>query len=146
MISYSNYWLEKAELLQCLKSHHVRTLMDSQHFKGSETLFKSARQYFCDIFWSLSKKISSKNSFLEVSEILRFFLTILTRDNKYNLSGKSSVWRNQFKCYYHKINKNFLNFFLHLGNLRKILNTLKEKSSLRVDFLLKLLTGKSGVT
>ena len=83
MISYSNYWLEKAELLQCLKSHHVRTLMDSQHFKGSETLFKSARQYFCDIFWSLSKKISAKNSFLEVSEILRFFLTILTPDNKY---------------------------------------------------------------
>ena len=28
----------------------VRTLMDSQHFKGSETLLKSAWQYFCDLF------------------------------------------------------------------------------------------------
>ena len=45
----------------------VRTLMDSQHVKGSETQFKSAWQYFRDIFWWLWKKISSKKSFLKVS-------------------------------------------------------------------------------
>ena len=28
----------------------VRTLLDSQHVKGSETLLKSARKYFCQIF------------------------------------------------------------------------------------------------
>ena len=28
----------------------VRTLMDSEHVKGSERLLKSARQYFCHIF------------------------------------------------------------------------------------------------
>ena len=91
MISYWNYRLEKAELLQCLKSHRVRTLMDSQYVKGSETLLKSARQCFCDIFWSLSKKISPINAFLEVSEILRVFLTRLTPDNKYILSVKANV-------------------------------------------------------
>ena len=31
----------------------VRTLMGSEHVKGSEKFLKSARQYFCDIFCSL---------------------------------------------------------------------------------------------
>ena len=91
VISYWNYRLENAELLKCPKSHRVRTLMDSQCFKGSETRLKSARQFFCHIFWSLLKKISSKNSFLEVSEISRLFVSILTPDNKYVLSLKASV-------------------------------------------------------
>ena len=65
--------------------------MDSQYIKGAETLLKSPRQCFYDIFWSLSKKISPINAFLEVSEILRLFLTIFTPDNKYILSVKASV-------------------------------------------------------
>ena len=73
------------------KKPRVRTLMDSQHVKGSETLLKSAPQYFGDIFWSLWKKISSKNYFLEVSEILRLFFNILTSDDKYSLSVKASA-------------------------------------------------------
>ena len=70
------------------KKPRVRTLMDSQHvkgFKGSESLLKSARQYFCHIFWSLWKEISSKNSVLVVFEILRVFIIILILDDKYSL-------------------------------------------------------------
>ena len=73
------------------KKPRVRTLMDSQHVKGSETLLKSARQYFCHIFWSLWKNMSSKNSLLVVSEILRLFVNILTPDEKYSLSVKAGV-------------------------------------------------------
>ena len=69
----------------------IRTLINSQHVKGSETLLKSARQYFCHIFWSLWKKISSKNSVLVVSEILRLFVNILTPDDKHSLSVKAGV-------------------------------------------------------
>ena len=69
----------------------VRNLMDSQHVKVSERLLKSARQYFCHIFWSLWKNMSSKNSLLVVSEILRLFVNILTPDEKYSLSVKASV-------------------------------------------------------
>ena len=69
----------------------IRTLMDSQHVKVSERLLKSARQYFCHIFWSLLKKIRSKNSFLVVSEILRLFVNILTPNDKHSLSIKASV-------------------------------------------------------
>ena len=43
----------------------VRTLMDSQHVKGTETLFKISQHYFCQIFLILWKKIGSKNSFLD---------------------------------------------------------------------------------
>ena len=69
----------------------VRTLIDSQQVKGSEKLLKSARQYFCQSFWSLWKEISSKNSVLVDSEILRMFLNILTPNEKYSLSVKASV-------------------------------------------------------
>ena len=69
----------------------VRTLMDSEHVKGSKALHKSAWQYFCHISWSLWKKISSKNSVLEVSEILRLFFNILPPDDKYSLLVEASV-------------------------------------------------------
>ena len=68
------------------KKPRVRTLMDSQHVKGSETLLKSAREKFRQIFSSFSKKISSENAVSVVSEILRLFVNILTPDDKYSLS------------------------------------------------------------
>ena len=73
------------------KKPRVRTLMESQHVERSETLLNSKRQYFCYIFWSLLENISTKNSFLEVSEILRLFVNILTPDDLYSLSVKASV-------------------------------------------------------
>ena len=73
------------------KNPRVRTLIDSQHVKGSEKLLKSARQHFAQIWWSLWKKIISKNSILLVSQILRLFVNILTPDDKYSLLVKESV-------------------------------------------------------
>ena len=69
----------------------VRTLMDTQDVQGSETLLKSSQQYFCRISWSLSKKFSSKNSVLVVSEILRLFVNLLTSDDESSLPVKASV-------------------------------------------------------
>ena len=68
----------------------VRTIKENEHVKGSETLLKSAQQYFCHIFLSLWKVIRSKNSFLVASEILRLFVNILTPDDKDSLSVKAS--------------------------------------------------------
>ena len=110
-----------------LKKTRVKTLMDSQHVKGSEILHKSARQYFSHIFLSLWEKITSKNCVLVVPETLRLFVNILTPDDKYSLSVKASVYCNQFKCHYLKNKKSFQNFFLHFRNLHKIWNTLKKK-------------------
>ena len=128
------------------KKLRVRTFIDSQHGKRSETLLNSVRQYFCYIFWSLSKKISSKTSFLEVSEILRLFLTIVTPNNEYILSIKASVEHNKLKCNYLKINNIFLTSFFHFWNLHIIWNSFKRKLILRGDFFLELLTGNRGVT
>ena len=69
----------------------VRTPMVSQHVKGSKRLLKSARQDFCHIFWPLQNEISSTNSVLVVSEILRLFVNILTSDDKYSLSVKATA-------------------------------------------------------
>ena len=73
------------------KKPRVRTLMDSQHVKMSKRLLKSAEQYICLIFWSLSKEIPSKNSVLVVSEILRLFGNRLTPNDKDSLSVKATV-------------------------------------------------------
>ena len=73
------------------KKPRVRTLMDSQDVKGSETLHKSAQQYFSHIFWSLWKEISSKNSVLVASEFFRLFVNLLTPHDKCSLSLKASV-------------------------------------------------------
>ena len=76
------------------KKLRVRTLMDSQDIKRSETMHESARQYFSDIFWSVWKRISSKNVFLVVSEILTLLVNIFTPDDKDSLSLKAGVSRN----------------------------------------------------
>ena len=76
----------KSQVTKMPKKSHVRTLMDIQHVKGTETLLQSARQYFCHILWPLSRKISSKNSVLVVSEILKLLVKSLTPDDKYSLS------------------------------------------------------------
>ena len=73
------------------KKPRVGTLMKDQHVKESERLLKSARQYFCHIFWSLWKIINSKIYVLVVSEILELFVNILTPDGKYSLSVKAGV-------------------------------------------------------
>ena len=73
------------------KKTRVRTLMGSQHVRGSKALLKSAQQYFCQIFWSLWKETTSKKSLLVVSEILRRFFNILTPAENYFLSVKANV-------------------------------------------------------
>ena len=45
------------------KKPRVRTLTDSQHVKGSETLHKSARKYFSHIFDHSEKKSTRKTFF-----------------------------------------------------------------------------------
>ena len=73
------------------KKRRVGALKESQHIKRSETLLKSARQYFRHICWSLWKDIRSKNLVLVVSEILTLFVNILSPNDKYSLSVKASV-------------------------------------------------------
>ena len=109
------------------KKPNVRTLMNSKHVKVSKILHNSALQFFCHIFWSLCNEIWSKNFVSVVSEIFRLFVNILAPNDKYSVSVKASVWRNQFKCYYLRIKKNFLNFFLHFRNLYKTSNTFKKR-------------------
>ena len=63
---------------------------------------------------------------------------MLTPNDKYSLSVKASVHRNQFKCNYLEIKKYLLNFALHFRNLDKIWNTFKKTMNLRGELILKL--------
>ena len=73
------------------KKRRGRTVLESDHVKGSKILHMSARQYICQIFWSSCKKISSRKSVLVVSEILALFVNILKQDDIYSLSVKGSI-------------------------------------------------------
>ena len=73
------------------KKPSVRTFMDSENVKGSETLHKYSRQYFRHVFLSLWKKISSKNPVLGVSEIFRLLFNILTPADKFSVPVKTSA-------------------------------------------------------
>ena len=73
------------------KEPRLRILSESEHVKGSAALLKSGGQYISHIFWSLWKEISSKNSVLVVSEIMKLFLNILTPNDKYSIWVKASV-------------------------------------------------------
>ena len=112
------------------KKPNIGTLIHSKHVKVSKTLHKPAPLYFCHIFRSLCTEIWSENFVSVVSEIFRLFVNILAPNDKYSVSVKARVWRNQFKCYYLRIKKNFLNFFLHFRNLHKTSNTLKKRCPL----------------
>ena len=67
------------------KNPRVRTIIDSQHVKGFETLLKYTRLQFLDIVLLLWNNFSSKNSVLVASEMLRLFHNLWTPDDKYSL-------------------------------------------------------------
>ena len=92
VICFWNYRLQKAGLLKLLKSPLREHLWIVNILKRpKDCLNKSAGHLFCNVFWSLLNEISSENSVLVVSEILRLFVNILTPDDKYSLSVKASV-------------------------------------------------------
>ena len=119
--------------------------MDGQHVKVLIALPKSAQQYLCHIFGSISSEIRSKNSVLVISEILRLFADILTPDENSSLS-KNECLMVSIQMQLSPNPKIFSNFFLPLMILCKIWNTLKQKMSLKGYFFLKLKTAKSKVT
>ena len=97
IICFQNYRLslklltEKSRVTLLPKKPCVRTLIHSQHIKGSKKLVKSAWQNFCHIFWSFRKKISLKNSVLGVSKILRLFVNGTT-SNAIISKSRNMLW------------------------------------------------------
>ena len=88
----------------------VKARMDIQYVKVSKTLLTSARQQLWLNFWSLWKKFVSRNSVSSIW-ILRLFVNILTLVDKYSLSVKVSVQRNQFSAIISVTQNIFLTFF-----------------------------------
>ena len=131
-------WIKDCKIKVILMPKNVITLMDNQHVKRSKTLHESARQFFCNISWSLWNEISSKSSVFVVSVILRLFVNILAPDSKYSVSVKASVWWDEFGCTYRQIKNYFLNFLQHFRNFHQISNTFKQKMSLGGYLFLKL--------
>ena len=97
------------------KKARVRTLIDRELVKWYKTLHKSARQYFCHIFWSHWKKLSSETSVLVVSEILRQFFNILAPNDNHSPSVKGVFNATNSNAIITKSKKIFSIFFFISG-------------------------------
>ena len=108
------------------KIHHFRTSFDSQHVKGSQTLVKSAREHFYQIFsslwWEMILKICPLMKY-EFSEVFVNTLTVMTSI----LFGNAKIFCVLFKRNYLKNKKVFLTFLFHFWNLQKMLNIFKKR-------------------
>ena len=80
----------------------IRILTDRQHFKGSETLLKSARQCFCEIFYHSQGK-SAPSTLFQVFCISGIYIKFWILSNK--------IWASQVISYW--------NFRLERGELLK---------------------------
>ena len=97
---------------QMYKKHPFRTLLDNQHVKRSQTLVKSAWQYFYDFFRHSERKWFGKKPLLVICEILWHLVNTLSTDDKF-LFVIVKFYRKQFEWIYLLSKWFFLNFFLH---------------------------------
>ena len=140
-----NYKLQKAEFFKCPKRPMSEHLWRVKMLKGPKdclnlhgTIFliffltlwnkisSNARQYFCHIFWSFTKKISLKNSVLVISEIFSLFFNILTPDDKYSLSVKAITNATKSNASISK-SKMFPEFFAAFPELKQNLKYFEKK-------------------
>ena len=145
VICFWNYRQEKAGLIKCLKSPEWEDLWAVNMLRGPKHCLNQHGSIFVVFFDQYEKKNRWKNIVSVVSEISRLFINILTSDDKTSLSVKVNVSSNQFKCIYREIEKYFLDSFLHLWNMHKLLNTLKERWASEVIFFWNYRLQKAGL-
>ena len=67
------------------KKRSLRTLFESQHLKGSQTLMKSVWEHFYQILSTLWENLIWKTSSLVICEIFQVSVNTLTADAKYTV-------------------------------------------------------------
>ena len=95
-------WEKRGNLY--LYQARIRTPLDSQHIKGSQTLLKSARQHFNHIVLSLWENLCWKKFLLVISEIQNYLLTYWLPTTCILFITKR-IYSNHRKCNYLKSSK-----------------------------------------
>ena len=84
---------------------------EMEHRKRSQTLLKSERQHFYEIFWSLWRKLSRKKSLVVICKISRLFVNTLTANDKYALLNKDNLMQLIHMQLFQEQKSFFKNFF-----------------------------------
>ena len=99
---------------------------EKQHGKLAQTLLKSEREHFYQIYWFLWRQQSRKKSLLVIWEILRLFINTLTAKDKYSLLNREHL-RQPIHIQMSQKQKRFSGIFLHFWNLYYIWNIFKKR-------------------
>ena len=107
-----------------------RTPFGNQHVNGFQTPLKLATHHYYPFFPWISGKLGWKKTALLWLKIFRLFVNTLTADDKYSCCNMQNFTQYaNFKRYYLKNGRVFLDFLLHFWNVHKIYNILKKRMS-----------------
>ena len=73
------------------KKSRFRGPFTKQHGKWDATVLKSKWHHFYNIYWSLWRQLSSKNSLLLIRKISWLFFNTLTAGQKYSLLNRDNL-------------------------------------------------------
>ena len=90
---------------------------DKWHGKPAGTLLKSERRHLYQIYWSLWKPFTGKNSLLVICKNLRLFVNPLTSDDKYSLLNRGNLLQH-VQVQLSQKRKNFSEFVFAFSKLR----------------------------
>ena len=127
-----------------LKKSRFRVSFDKWHAKRAGKLFKSERQHFYHIYWSLWRKFSWKKSLLMILKILGLFVNPLTADDKYSLLNRNNLLQH-IQVHLSQKWKIFSQFPLNFINWDSIFNISEKNIMLIPDVFLKVGTPKNVV-
>ena len=116
---------------------------DIEHRQWSQTLLKSERQHFYEIFWSLWRNLSRKKSLVVICRISRLFVNILTANDKYAILNKDNLMQ-LIHMQLSQEQKSFFRIFFCIFKIYIEFGTFsKKRMCLIVDIFPKLRTPKN---
>ena len=130
-------------MARCMsKKSRFRKPFNKQHDKRTQTLLKSSPLQLFQIYWSLSKHLSRKNSLLLTCQTLEPLVNTLAADDKYPVLNRDNL-RTSIQILLSQKQTTFPENFAAFLKSTKILNILRKKMILRDFVFLKLRTPKT---
>ena len=127
-LSFSNLLFRKEVVTETSRRSCFRTPFDNQRVNGFQTPLKVRRHHYYPSFRWIYGKLSWKKTALLWSKILRLFANTFPAMTSIQ-AAICRIFGNNFKRYYLKNGRFFLDFFFHFWNVDQIYNIFEKRMS-----------------